>query len=288
MAGSSALTTVFGTLGAVCWSVQLIPQIILNYRRHSAAGLSPGFMLFWAAAGLPLGVYNIVSGFNVALRIQPQILTSLSLITWGQCHFYERRWSLKKVLAATIPLGSVLGSVEAALVFAVRIGMQRGTQWPLTLMAVLAAVLLALGVMEQYVAIWKTRSVEGISFLFCGIDAIGDVTSIISVAFEPTVNILGFVMYGVEFVLWCGIFACGFWFKSIPWVRRLLAKRRTRLATQMSSGEAASAEPGVSLHDMPSSTSVFRIASQQTELRERQVRSGSDYRGSASAGVRLS
>lgn len=47
-------------------------------------------MMLWAWAGVPLGVYNIVKGFNVALRIQPQILTLLSLITWIQCYYYER------------------------------------------------------------------------------------------------------------------------------------------------------------------------------------------------------
>jgi hypothetical protein len=69
---------------------QLIPQIIINYRRHDTEGLQPSMMLLWAAAGLPLGVYNIIENFNIALRIQPQILTTLSLITWAQCVYYER------------------------------------------------------------------------------------------------------------------------------------------------------------------------------------------------------
>jgi hypothetical protein len=47
-------------------------------------------MLLWAAAGVPLGVYNIVEEFNIALRIQPQILTTLSLITWAQCLYYGK------------------------------------------------------------------------------------------------------------------------------------------------------------------------------------------------------
>lgn len=46
-------------------------------------------MMLWAWAGVPLGVYNIVENFNIALRIQPQILTTLSLITWIQCYYYE-------------------------------------------------------------------------------------------------------------------------------------------------------------------------------------------------------
>jgi hypothetical protein len=47
-------------------------------------------MMLWAWAGVPLAVYNIAEGFNIALRIQPQILTLLSLVTWIQCFYYER------------------------------------------------------------------------------------------------------------------------------------------------------------------------------------------------------
>ena len=51
-------------------------------------------MLLWAAAGVPLGVYNIVEDFNVALKIQPQMLITLSLITWAQCLYYGKVWLL--------------------------------------------------------------------------------------------------------------------------------------------------------------------------------------------------
>ena len=263
---NKAISNVFGTLGAVCWSVQLTPQIILNWRRHSAAGLSPAFMLFWACAGVPLGVFNIVSDFSIALQVQPQILTGLSLVTWGQCYYYEQRWSWKKVLALVIPCGCFLGGVEAALIFALRVGVQRGTQWPVTLMAVLAALLLALGVMEQYLAIWKNRSVEGISFLFCGIDALGDLTSIISVIFERQVSILGLVIYSVELLLWMGVFACGCYFKLMPWTRRMIEKKRLSNAANR---RGPAVQHAVALHDIPSSTSVFRMAEGEYELRSR-------------------
>jgi len=67
---------------------QLLPQIVLNFRRRSTTGLKPSFMLLWASAGCPLAVYNIVHKFNIALIVQPQILTGLSLITWSQCCVY--------------------------------------------------------------------------------------------------------------------------------------------------------------------------------------------------------
>lgn len=261
------VSNVFGTLGAVCWSIQLIPQVLLNYRRHSAAGLSPAFMLFWAWAGVPLGVYNIVSGFSIALRIQPQILTALSLVTWAQCHYYERKWSEGRVCVVAGTAACVMGGIEAGLVFALREGRQQGTTWPLTLMAVLAAVLLALGVCEQYLAIRRNRSVEGISFLFCGLDALGDVTSIISVIFGQHLDILGLVIYGVEFVMWMGVFALGFYFKWLPWLRSKLEKDRRHRRERPA--ESSTSDAGIALHDLPSSTSVFRTASTQAELRHR-------------------
>jgi hypothetical protein len=47
-------------------------------------------MMLWAIAGVPLGVYNIVEELNVALRVQAQILTFLSLVTWAQCLYYGK------------------------------------------------------------------------------------------------------------------------------------------------------------------------------------------------------
>ena len=69
---------------------QLLPQIFINHRRRHTVGLQPTMMLLWAAAGVPLGAYNITEAFNVALRIQPQILTLLSLVTWGQCCYWGK------------------------------------------------------------------------------------------------------------------------------------------------------------------------------------------------------
>lgn len=207
------VSTVFGTLGAVLWSIQLIPQIIHNYRRHSTESLSPGFMLTWAVAGIPLGVYNITSNLNIALRVQAQILTALSLTTFGQCLYYRWKWRRAKIVLVVMVLGCVMGGIEAGLVFALRSGIRDGITWPKTLMAVLAACLLCLGVAEQYVSIYRSRSTDGISVIFCGLDAAGDVASIISVVFGAQRDILGIVIYAVEFVFWMGIFACIFYFR---------------------------------------------------------------------------
>lgn len=52
-------------------------------------------MLLWSFAGVPLGVYTIAQDLNIALQIQPQLLTFLSLVTWGQCLYYKKVRSIK-------------------------------------------------------------------------------------------------------------------------------------------------------------------------------------------------
>ncbi|OOO05019.1 peptidase M36 fungalysin [Aspergillus oryzae] len=186
---------VFGTLGAVLWSLQLLPQIWKNWRRHDSESLSAAFFLSWAMAGVPLGVYNISDNFNIALQVQPNILISLSLLTWSQCKYYRDKWNLKKILPVAIVLGAVLGGVEAGLVFALRVAYRRGERWPSTLMAILSAVLLAAGVLRHYVDMFRTRSDAGLSLRFALLDASGDVASILSVIFQPSLSILGLVIY---------------------------------------------------------------------------------------------
>ncbi|KAF2244632.1 PQ loop repeat protein [Trematosphaeria pertusa] len=284
---------VLGAMGAVslqvCWSVQLIPQIVINYRRHNAVGLQPTMMMLWAWAGVPLGVYNIVEEFNVALRIQPQILTFLSLVTWIQCFYYEKKWSVTRSLAVVVPVACVMGGIQAALIIALRIAKGKYLQWPLTLMAVLSAALLAAGVLRHYWDIYVHRTVRGISFLFVGIDAAGDLFSLVSVFFQPTLDALGLVIYGTELVLWIGVFACGGYYNFLPWIQKRLRKRKGDLngsgivspACSRSSGhrEAPAPEP-IALHDLPSSTSVFRTPSGEVDfIRQRSAgsRSGDEH-----------
>ncbi|OTA06036.1 hypothetical protein A9Z42_0067570 [Trichoderma parareesei] len=229
---------VLGTAGA------LIPQIIINYRRHDTTGLQPSMMMLWACAGVPLGVYNITKNFNVALRIQPQILTFLSLVTWAQCRYYDKaspwphcsryqavtsitntrlkqqKWPVSRCLLVATPIALLMAATQAALIFALRAAHSSHLTWPDTLMAVLSATLLAAGVLRHYWDIYVHRSVRGISFIFVGIDAGGDLFSLISVFFQPELDILGMVIYGTELALWIGVFACGGYFNLLPWIKQ--------------------------------------------------------------------
>lgn len=58
---------------------------------------------------------------------------------------------------------------------------KRDLQWPVILMGVISTVLLSAGVLRHYWDIYVHRTVRGISFIFVGIDAAGDIFSLVSV-----------------------------------------------------------------------------------------------------------
>lgn len=96
-----------------------------------------------------------------------------------------------------------LAGLEVGLIFALKVrrpqlsagqelswqkANERNTHWPFTLMAVLSALLLAMGVGWHYVDIYRTRTVRGISFLFVGIDAAGDLFSLLSLGMFTSIS----------------------------------------------------------------------------------------------------
>lgn len=102
------------------------------------------------------------------------------MYVWGGAN-KEQKWPKRKCLAAIISMGALLAGIEVGLVFALRAGLERNVHWPVVLMGVLSALLLALGVLRHYYDVYVHRTVRGISFIFVGIDALGDVFSLISV-----------------------------------------------------------------------------------------------------------
>lgn len=101
----------------------------------------------------------------------------------------------------------------------------------------------------------------------------------IKTVFQPKLDILGMVIYATEFVLWCGVFACGGYFNLMPWVRRQRIRNRRREREEETSEDVGARDEGISndisLQHIPSSTSVFRTPSSVegdgTSLRSRTV-----------------
>lgn len=78
--------------------------------------------------------------------------------------------------------------------------------------------------------------------------------------FQPSPNVLGLVIYGTELLLWIGVFSCGGYYQFRPWIRQKLKSKRSE--------EVVVVNDAV-MHDLPSSTSVFRTPSQVESLTRR-------------------
>ncbi|KZF22967.1 hypothetical protein L228DRAFT_268333 [Xylona heveae TC161] len=191
----------------------LIPQIWYNFRRKNTDGLPGPMVLLWAICAVPFGVYSIVQNFNIPIQIQPQCLCALSLVTYAQILIYHNRWSPWKASVFAVAIGISFAGIEALLILTLRIPYSHGVSWPITLIGILAAVLLAAGLIPPYFELAKRNGrVIGINFIFLTVDFSGAFFSTLALAVQHTFDILGGILYIVCMLLEIGIFLShGIW-----------------------------------------------------------------------------
>ncbi|KZS94592.1 hypothetical protein SISNIDRAFT_549140 [Sistotremastrum niveocremeum HHB9708] len=239
---------VLGTIGTILWCGQLIPQAWKTWREHSAEGLSASFMLLWALAAIFLGVYNIVQDINIPLIVQPQAFGFLAVICWTQCLYYQSKkpFILCLIILVVFSLGAT--GFEVGMTFALRHALKvhpesgnRGVQF----FGIMSSVLVSLGLVPQYIEIWKLKQVKGVSYAFMTIDISGAVFSVLSLAFKAKWDVLASVVYSLVILLdgLVLIAAC----ILNPRARRIQRQEKARLDAEKA--EAAS-------HPSPSSGSL--------------------------------
>ncbi|MCJ1311593.1 hypothetical protein MMC25_005266 [Agyrium rufum] len=226
---------ILGTIGTVFWCIQLVPQVWYNWRRKNTDGL-PGLMMFlWAMCAIPFGVYAIVQNFNIPVQIQAQIFGTLAIVVWVQILIYHDKWRRWTASLLGAGLWALSGGVEALLILTLRGPYNRGVEWPIILVGVVAAVLLAFGLLPPYLEIRRRRGrVIGINFIFLSIDTLGAFFSLVSLLTQDTFDILGGIIYILTMVLELGIFA-----SHIVW------RIRTRKLHRRAKAE------GIAFDDMP-------------------------------------
>ncbi|KAF9453608.1 hypothetical protein P691DRAFT_800242 [Macrolepiota fuliginosa MF-IS2] len=177
---------VLGTMGTICWTGQLIPQVWKNYRAKKTVGLSPFLMLLWGIATMFLGAYSILQRLNIPLQIQPQLFGFLSLVSWGQCLYYDpgRQDRKRSSIFITVSTMIFIGALELMLVFVSRPAYERGVSAPITLFGVLSIVTIAGGLLPQYWEIYIRKEVVGVSYVFISIDMLGGLLNALSLAFS--------------------------------------------------------------------------------------------------------
>ncbi|CAO1596907.1 hypothetical protein XANCAGTX0491_000734 [Xanthoria calcicola] len=204
---------VLGTIGTVFWCIQLIPQIWYNWRQKKTDGL-PGLMMFlWAASAVPFGVYAIVQKFNIPIQVQPQAFGILALTSWAQVLIYNNAWRVWTASLLAAGIGAIFGGIQVLLVLTLRGPYSRGVDWPMTLIGVISAVLLAAGLIPPYFEIAKRNGrVVGINFVFLSIDWLGAFFSLMALVAQRTFDVLGGVQYLVILLLEAGIFTSHLFF----------------------------------------------------------------------------
>jgi len=194
---------VFGYLGALCWTIQLVPQVWKSWREKSTEGLSHYLVLMWGISGCFLGVYVTVQNLNIPLILQPQLFSALSLVSWGQCQYYGNRRSLAASVILTVSVAAVLASFEAGMVFAVKSIYHNGSgnRRPLDFFGIFSSVIISLALFPQYYEIWKHGEVIGISVAFMAVDLLGGVFSDLSLVFKKDPDVIATVTYSLVVVL---------------------------------------------------------------------------------------
>ncbi|AFR93270.1 integral membrane protein [Cryptococcus neoformans] len=256
-----AVENALGTIGAVLWMIQNIPQVIKSYREKSTKGLSASLMFIWALGTVIHGAYIIAQNFSIPLQVQPQVFAALATVSWCQCLHYGKGYSVKSVWAIFIVLCGIFAGFEVGSVYALWAGHRNGVEWPTLMYGYLSAVLLALGLLPQYWEIYKYREVIGISILFMAIDILGGVFSFLSLLFRKDLDIAGFVSYALVVVLDGIIVALYFILNPIA------KRRRAREAEKQRPGDEAGIEGGLNTRVSRSPTLIahgFTVEKQNT------------------------
>nr|VWP02124.1 Cap60p [Ganoderma boninense] len=244
MAPNPVAENVFGTMGTICWTVQLVPQVWKSWRTKSTDGLSEYLMLLWGISCIFLGVYAIVQNLNVPLIVQPQIMSALS-----------KRSKLTAVLMG-VTIIVVSGGLEAGMIFAIRPAFNRGNRAPVTFFGIVSSVLLSCGLLPQYYEIYKYKEVIGVSIMFMFVDMMGGVFSDLSLAFKDRFDVIAGVAYSLVVVLDGIVLLCAL-------ILNPRAKRRRKQLEAMAAEEPVET-PGEQ-HDSPLQDVRAPTSLEQTE-----------------------
>lgn len=239
MTQKDVVIDILSTLGAVFWSIQLIPQIYINYKRKTGDGLQPSMMIAWSLAGLPLGIHNILSQQPIALQVQAEILTCLSLLTWSQVMFYDHKWSFTKCVCLLTILAIFFAAIQCAFIFGFQYSntSQQDQQRIILSMAILAALGLSFGVLRHYYDIYIHKTVRGIAWSFVALDAAGDLTSLLAVTIKSPADQIAAGIYASELGLWIGIMIAGLLFHAKNYIRSRRQQQINQTTIEIHSNE---------------------------------------------------
>ncbi|KAJ4374853.1 hypothetical protein N0V83_001931 [Neocucurbitaria cava] len=127
------------------------------------------------------------------------------VIVWGsiwRCMVYSRKWRPWTATLVLVVLMTIFAAVEAGLIFAVRPPYQRGLEWPILLIGIIAFLTLIAGYIPIPFELLKRRGrVVGIDFVFLAIDWCGAFFSLMALVAQNEFDVL----FGTMYALCCAI-----------------------------------------------------------------------------------
>ncbi|GMM37908.1 Ilt1 protein [Saccharomycopsis crataegensis] len=220
---NTVAANVLGTIGTVLWCVQLIPQIIRNYRVKDCSGLPPLMLFLWAACGIPFAIYFIATEAAIPVQVQPEVFTVFCAITWAQSLYYppcSMQW--QKIAMCVGSLLAVSVGLQAGMITYLKNNYADDPKnWRFLIFGIIASVLLAIGLLPPYLELAKRKGrVVGINFLFLAVDCSGALFSMFSVIFG-NMDVMGISLYCICAALEIGIFLSHFiWCCRFKWFGR--------------------------------------------------------------------
>ncbi|KAM9994740.1 hypothetical protein ACTFIY_000937 [Dictyostelium cf. discoideum] len=198
------LSNLFGIVGTILWSVQLVPQIHLNYKRKSTKGVSPTCFGCWYACGVILGTNLVFNREPPALVVQISCFSLFSLVIVMQHLFYQKKYNLKRLLF-TIGL-CVLVTIATIISLYSILNAKHTNSFVLQLILTIAATgLMAVGFFPQILEVYQEK--VGLSMIFVVMDFFGGVFSILSLVFHVPFDYMSFSTYVVVPICQAIIFA---------------------------------------------------------------------------------
>ncbi|KAJ5759842.1 hypothetical protein N7520_006998 [Penicillium odoratum] len=95
-----ALSGICGSISLVCWVVVFSPQIIENFRRGSADGLSLLFLIVWLAGDVFNILGAVMQGVLPTMIILAVYYTLADIVLLGQC-FYYRGFNIREEFSSS-------------------------------------------------------------------------------------------------------------------------------------------------------------------------------------------
>lgn len=226
---NEAAENVLGTLGTVCWCIQLVPQIIRNYRVKDCEGFPPLMMALWAASGVPFSIYFIGIDGSIPLRVQPQLFTFFCLVSWMQSLYYPPMKLPMKRLVIYVTLFTLVSiGLEVGLILWLRPVYRNGKTWPMLIIGIIASILLTIGLIPPYFELAKRRGrVVGINFMFLFMDSLGALLSMCSVL-VGNMDIMSMILYALVLVLEIGIFGSQIFWYTFLGGRRIIRQEKLK------------------------------------------------------------